>query len=258
MNTKTKRRIPIIVYITIAITILCVLLFVSWLWYIERYEGVATSPNTFGDFGKKQYFAIDPETILTTLEHGETDVFTPEVTTPENPIFENNFEWQQTDYLKIVDTLNRFVWNEALDDWSLYYMNFSTACHDDLKGLGFAEIAYFKTIPVDILQKDYTVRAFQIVPQYGYVVSSGGATFPQPLFDRWENVNLNKLRILAEDALKIAEENGGQAARLSVQNQCTIHMRLSGDAGWKVFIYANDTGSSIFRMEVDASTGKMK
>lgn len=137
-------------------------------------------------------------------------------------------------------------------------MHFKTACQDDIKGFGVAEIAYFKTVPYDALQKNYTVRAFQFSPQYGYVVSSGGAVFPQPLFDRWKSVNLGELGISAEDALKIAEENGDRTARLSVQDQCTISVRLSGNDNWRVFIYADDTGSSIFGVEVDEYTGKIE
>lgn len=258
MNTKAKQKNPIIVRVLVAIIVGCILLFSSWLFYLERYEGVATSPNTFSDFGAKRYFAIDPETILISLDHGKTDVFTSEIATPENPIFNKPIEWHQSDYLKIASNLNHFVWNETLEGWSLYYLDFNTACEDNLKGFGLAEIAYFKTVPHGVLQKDYEVRAFQIDPQYGYVISSGGANFPQPLFDKWESVNLNKPQIPAEDAFKIAEENGGRTARLSLRNQCTINVRLSGNTGWRVFIYANDTGSSIFRMEVDASTGKIK
>ena len=251
---KIKRRF--VAYLVAAITIACILFFISWLWYLERYEGGADSPNTFGDFGDKHYFAIDPETIVAYLDRGEADVFISEIATPENPILENTVEWLQADYLKIASALNQFVWNETLEEWSLYSMHFKTACPDDIKGFEVAEIAYFKTLPYAALQKNYTVRAFQISPQYGYVVSSGGAIFPQPLFDRWKSVDLGKLGISAEDALKIAEENGARAARLSVQNQCTIHVRLSGNDNWRVFIYADDTGSSIFRIEVDEQLAK--
>lgn len=256
MNIKIKQRF--VAYLVAAITIGCILLSISWLWYLERYEGVTDSPNTFSDFGDKHYFAIDPETILADLDRGEVDVFTSEVATPENPIFGKTIEWLQADYLKIASALNQFVWNETLENWSLYYMHFKTACHDDIKGFGVAEIAYFKTVPYGALQENYTVRAFQISPQSGYVVSSGGAIFPKPLFDKWKSVNLSKLGISAEDALKIAEENGAPAARLSVQDQCTISVRLFGNDNWKVFIYADDTGSSIFRMEVDEYTGKIE
>lgn len=257
MNIKTKQRIPIVTYLVAAIVVGCIL-FISWLLYLERYEGAATSPDTISDFGDKHFFAINPESILVALDRGEKDVFTPEIATPEAPIFKKTVEWHQADYLKIASALNQFVWNQNLEGWSLYYMDFNVACHDNPNGFELAEIAYFKTIPYDVVRKEYTVHAFQIAPQYGYVITSGGANFPQPLFEKWKSVNLNNLKVPAEDALKIADENGGRSARLSLQNQCTINMRLSGNAGWNVFIYANDTGSSIFRMEVDAYTGKTK
>ena len=258
MSTQTKRRISIFMRLVIAITVGCILLLGSWFWYLERYDGVTTSPNTFGDFGDKHYFAIDPERVLADLDHGETDVFTSEIATPENPIFNKTIEWHQSDYLKIAGNLNRFVWNETLEDWNLYYMNFKVTCHDNPTGFEFAEIAYFKTISQDLLQRSHVGRAFQIVPQDGYVVYSGEANFPQSPFDPWESLNLNKLRISAEDALKMADENGGRAARLSVQNECTICARLSGNIAWNIFISANDSGSTIFRIAVDPYTGKVE
>jgi hypothetical protein len=217
-----------------------------------------TSPNTFSNFGDKRYFAIDPERILVALTRGEKDIFTSEIATPENPIFNKTIEWHQSDYLKIADSLNDFVWNENLEDWNLYYMHFKTTCHDDPKGFEFAEIAYFRTTSHNLLERSHVGRAFQIVPQYGYVVYSEGANFPQLPFDKWESLNLKKLQISAEDALKAADENGGRTARLSVQNQCTIRMRLSGNTGWNIVISTNDTGSSIFRIAVDPYTGKVK
>jgi hypothetical protein len=217
-----------------------------------------TSPNTFGDFGDKHYFAIDPERILAAVEHGEKDVFTSEIATPENPIFNKTIEWHQSDYLKIAGSLNDFAWNETLEDWNLYYMHFNTACHDNPKGFEFAEIAYFGTTSHSLLERSHVGHAFQIVPQYGYVVYSGGAGFPQSPFDKWESLNLNELQISAEDALRAADENGGQTARLSVQNDCTISARISGNTAWNIVISANDSGSTIFRIAVDPYTGKVQ
>lgn len=216
------------------------------------------SPNTFGDFGDKHYFAIDPEIILAAVDHGEKNVFTSEIATPENPIFNKTIEWHQSDYLKIADSMNDFAWNESLEDWNLYYMHFKTTCHDNPKGFEFAEIAYFITTSHNLLESSHVGRAFQIVPQYGYVVYSEGTEFPQSPFDKWESLNSNKLQISAEDALKAADENGGRTARLAVQNQCTIRASLSGNTAWNIVISANDSGSTIFRIAVDPYTGKVQ
>ncbi len=140
----------------------------------------------------------------------------------------------------------------------MYYMNFITTCRDNPKGFDFGEIAYFKTVPRNDWLKDYTVRAMQITPRYGDVTSAGGAIYPQPLFDKWEYIDLKQVKITAEDALKIAEENGGKEARLSTQNKCTIQVKLSGDFGWRVFVYDDKTGSSFFSIEINRDTGKIK
>ena len=203
------------------------------------------------------YYAINHESILLDLDRGEIEVFTPISVTPDIPVFEGSVEWNQPNYIAIATTLYEFTGKEISDDWNLYYIRFITACYDNLNGFDFGEIAYFKSIRNDSLQKDYTVRAYQIIPQYGYIVMASGASFPQPLLDRWESANLQESNINAEDVLRIAEDYGSLAARTSVQNNCKIHTRLTGYSGWELRIYANETGHEIFAIGIDPTTGKI-
>ena len=86
---------------------------------------------------------------------------------------------------------------------------------------------------------------------------AGGANFAHPLIG-WKNIRLSQLQITAEDALTIAEENGGKETRQLVDNECRIHARLAGDHTWQILIYQNDTGSSLFRMVIDPSSGTIE
>ena len=95
-------------------------------------EGVQHYPSHLGL--ERGYYTIDPEAILTSLDRVETQVFTPEISSPENPIFEKYFSWRQSDYTKITAALHQFVWGEGLNDWKLYNMYFGTPCHDNLGG----------------------------------------------------------------------------------------------------------------------------
>jgi len=257
MNTLKKQKSSIVVLLIITTVVGCILLFASWLWYIERYEGVDLDPPVGVEaFREINYYKINPESILSSLDHVGENVFTPEATTPENPIFDQPFSWHQADYLKIASALHSVVWKESLKGWKLYYMHFSASCRDNPNGFEFGEFVYFKTIPYKGWLKDYEVRGLQVAPQYGDVASGGSEYYPGPLFGGWKSIDLDKIKITAEEALKIAEENGGQATRLSVQNNCTIQLRLSGYSGWQVRITENNTASELFSLETNPYTDK--
>ena len=218
-------------------------------------EGVQRYPSHLGF--ERGYFKIDPETILISLDNGDTRVFTPETTSPEDPIFEKYFSWQQSDYTKITAALHEFVWDESLNDWKLYYMHFNTPCHDNLSGFELGEYYYFKTIFHKNGKVGYAGRGLLVTPQYGDVEWGSGPNYPHPIIG-WKSVNLDQVKITAEDALRIAEENGGKVARLAVKDDCTIRIRLSGErVGWRVTISENSTGSTIFTIKIDPNTGRL-
>jgi len=214
-------------------------------------EGVQQYPSGIGH--ERGYYKIDPESILTSLSNGETKVFAPEIASPDDPIFEKYFSWQQSDYTKVTAALHEFVWGEGLNDWKLYSMYFSTPCHDNLSGFELGEYYYFKTIFYKNGRIGYAGRGFLVTPQYGDVEWGSGPNYPHPLLG-WKSVNINKVKITAEEALAVAEQNGGKDARLLVKNECNITAKLLGQSGWRIFIYKYDTGSSIFRIEIDPST----
>jgi hypothetical protein len=243
-------------WIVKVVAICLVILGIAIIYVFDPFiEGVQHYPSHLGlDRG---YYKINPEIILTSLDNGETKVFTPETTSPENPIFDKYFSWGQSDYTRIIAALHEFVWDESLNDWRLYNMYFGTPCHDKLSGFELGKYYYFKTIFHKSGQIGYAGRGYLVTPQYGDVEWGSGPNYPHPVIG-WKSVNINKVKITAEEALAIAEQNGGKEARLLVNNECNITTQLSGYSGWRIFIYRNDTGASIFRMEVDPSTGKAK
>jgi len=214
-------------------------------------------PVGISDFRDRSSYRIDSETILSSLDLGETDVFTATDTAPQSPLFDEPVLWRQSDFLKVARALNQSIREEPLSGWRLYSMNFSTACQDGLSGFTEGDLYYFKTVFRDNGKIRYTTQDFYITPQYGAVSWAGGSNFPHPLFG-WENTKLSRIQIAAEDALTIAEKNGGKETRSLVENKCRIHAGLSGDSNWQVFIYEDDTGASLFRMEIDPSTGEIE
>lgn len=205
-------------------------------------------------------FLIDPETIIELLENGETDVFTPNLqqVDGEKPtaLFTKPINWTQGEYLMIAETINQIVWKDTLDDWELYGMVFDLNCQDNPSGFEKGGMTYFKTILPDSGKKGYTVRDFFVDPKYTYVEWRGGANYPRPLFG-WKRIDLDNLRINAEDALRIAEENGGKNTRLRFNNNCRIKLTLEPEryAGW--FIKYRVDGLPKFEIMIDPYTGKI-
>ena len=214
-------------------------------------------PVGINDFRDRSFYEINPKTILASLDLGETDVFTPAASIPQTPLPETSVSWQQADFVKVARALNQSIWEEPLSNWRLYSMHFSTDCQDNPSGFTGADLYYFKTVFRDNGKIKYTTQNFFISTKYGAMRWAGGSKFPHPLFP-WENIRLSRVQITAEDALTIAEENGGRETRLLVENKCRIHVRLASDQAWQILIYQNDTDSSLFRMEIDPETGKIE
>jgi hypothetical protein len=205
-------------------------------------------------------FLIDPETILESLENGETDVFTPNLrqVDGEKPtvLFTKPINWTQGAYLMIAGTVNQLVWKDTLNGWKLYEMSFDLKCQDNPSGFEDGFMTYFKTIPPTSEIKGYTVRDFSIDPKYKYVEWRGGANYARPIFG-WKSIDLEKIRINAKDALVIAEENGGKNTRLRYKNDCLIQMFLVPEryAGW--MIWYSFEGIIKYKLMIDPFSGRI-
>lgn len=253
MKKNNKSAMPIA-----SVILLIVLSLLFGLNYVfDPFEDqVVRYPMYVTDFRDTGSYKINPETILEALHHGEINVFTPESATPEAPISDKPILWNQSDYQEIASALHQVVWKESLDGWSVYGMVFKTSCQENPSGFTYGDITYFKSIFMDgrIL---YSAREIEIAPLYSDVTWGGGTNYPHPILG-WKSVDLIKIKVNAEDALRIAEENGGKAARESVENQCRISIGLSGGSGWKV-AYAGNSSSPLYlyKIEIDPYTGQI-
>ena len=75
------------------------------------------------------------------------------------------------------------------------------------------------------------------------------------IIDRWYTVDLTSYKITADDALQVAEENGGKEARSRVKNDCRILIRTpnhENDDRWDVSYYFGVN----FEMLVDPYSGQ--
>lgn len=207
------------------------------------------------DTGKYQ---IDPQTILTSLENHETNVFVPAITTSDVSVDQDQILWWQSEYLTIADAVFDAQWTDQYDGWYLSFVFFEANCQDFSKGFYGATFNYYKENWRG-MELRYLGRQINISPRYHEIEWSGDAYYYPPLFYFEKNIDLNALPIGANHAIDIAEENGGSAVRLEANNQCSIWVTLDGNEkrGWEVS-YEGDNNMLIdFDIYINPYTGKI-
>ena len=250
MNTQSHSRT------IIAVVIFLIFLIASYIYVFEPGQYDGSLPVGISDFRDRSFYQIDPATILDSIDSGETEVFIPQESASQASA-QNTISWQQDDFINLARALNQVVLQEPLSGWRLYSMHFSTPCRDNLTGFAEADFYYFKTAFRENGKIRYTTQNISISPEYEQVTWARGGNFPHSLI-AWDYVRLRQIQVTAEDALAIAEENGGRETRQLVDNNCRIHVRLAGDSIWQVLIYQNDTGSSLLRMVIDPASGNIE
>jgi hypothetical protein len=224
--------------------------------YLHKEEDLRR-PSDIGSYSDMDYYNIDPATVLTSLESEDTDVFSPLLQNPNEieEVTDLSIRWTQADFLKIAGALGQFVWGDPMDfkDWSVYYISFEGSCNDPI-GFDYASITYFKTG-----RKTYTTRLIEIGPYYGWVRWGGGKTYPKPILQKWNNVDLLGAEITADDAVRIAREDARE--RFQVNNNCGVlisspqnddsknwHLKIfPGSLNYITYIVNFDTGSYTFQ-----------
>lgn len=250
MNTQSHSRT------IIAVVIFLIFLVAGYVYVFDpgHYDG--SLPVGISDFRDRSFYQIDPATILDSIDSGETEIFIPQPSASQASA-QNTISWQQDDFINLARALNQVVSQEPLSGWRLYSMHFSTPCRDNLTGFAEADFYYFKTAFRENGKIRYTTQNIFISPEYEQVTWARGGNFPHSLI-AWDYVRLRQIQITAEDALAIAEENGGRETRQLVDNNCRIHVSLAGDRIWQILIYQNDTGSSLLRMVIDPESGSIE
>jgi len=193
-------------------------------------EDYSRSPAYFSVYPDSGYYEINPETILANLDQGKTDVFVPFLGDPnqDRPYYDS-IAWTQLDYLKIANALSLETWHEPLnlESWQVIDMDLIGSCDDNAQGFHTFTITYYKSLGITNWERHYTTRLIEINSWQGLVRWGKDAVFSAPLLLGWEGVSLNQFKITADDALQIAETNGGSDVRLKVDNACRFVLRVN-------------------------------
>ena len=227
-----------------------------------RESWVRERPYGLYDMNKMGTFSMDPKTILSSLERGDSDVFVAGKTGTDmdevggyhyGPIlYTDTISWTQADHWTVAIALNEFVWKDTLNQWNLFYMKFSAPCEQDIDGLKGSEFRFFRA-KWNMGKLSYLWRGISLTPEYRDGIWAEDENHNPPLTG-WKKIDLERLTITAENALKLAEESGGREYRSEVQNQCIIFVSMMPNNwnGWWIHYWA---GASWFDVYVDPMTG---
>lgn len=246
----------------IVIFILSVLLVATWcglFMVVFNPDSIADpplyGPGSSSDSSYSGSYKIDVNTTLNSIDNGQSPIFWPETAQISNPNISSDLNWTQSEYLKVALALFEFEWKETYSsqDWTINSMIFERKCEEDPVGFESASFLFDQLI----FQKEfhYNTRAIEISLPESIVSWGSGSGYPRPLLGAIE-FNLDDIKITADDALKIAEENGGKAARQSIQNNCGISLNLDGN--WRVrYAGPPDRAKTLFDIHINPFTGKI-
>lgn len=210
--------------------------------------------------GDMTVYALDPKTILTSVDQGRIDVFEPAL---QNPVYDDmppiwspgSFSWNQEDHQKVANALHQFVWSESLNKWHPYSANFGILQCKDTNRIDRAALGFYQR------QGTWYYRVHNMTIDLGYAIVYAGNNDGYYV-GQWKDLDIDTAIVnTAEKALLIAEQNGGEKARVEVMDdaECQISIFLApfvlddADWGWRV-TYKHGT-SFIFGMLIDPYTG---
>lgn len=219
------------------------LLFGSSACYFE--ESKSSMPLPYEEF------SINPLNILNDISNDEGDIFVP----IENPISNNEYvliNWSQEDYLTIANSIHKFSWNEELSNWKINSMLFYLQCEEASHGSQSVYLTYFKLVKNDV--EEYRLVHNIVIQPQERRIGAWAEKYTQ-LTSNWEEYNITEFKITSDEALKIAEDNGGKLFREN-NNDCSISISLNrryhNDKDWIVSYDSN------FEFIIDTNTGNIK
>jgi len=165
----------------------------------------------------------------------------------------------ERDYYELaVEALNRHGWETTP---RLTVLNWSDPCSS--LGAPFDEMSFLfskKRLSIgkhadSLLPHKITADVFVDTSERKMSLSFQDQGMSLELLDR--KLDLRRMAVDLEKALEIAEENGGQAYRQNVGDQCDVYAFLNQYI-WEVAYRELSEYRDVFRVNIDARTGKYK
>jgi hypothetical protein len=206
----------------------------------------------------RQDYLINPTTLIDSLNNDDMSAFTPsaeelDLLPVEQQVTVN---WLQADYFYVANSLHERVFGESFQGWELNSMDFQLGCSQISNGFQNGRFTFFKVAKET--NPEVRMSSFiDIDPRGNFVFLKEEQYYPK-LVD-WEVIDVENLKVSADQALQIAESNGGEERRKSVGNACNISLILNPgrDGEWIVLYTETDELVSFFSVLIEPPTGKI-
>jgi hypothetical protein len=166
-------------------------------------------------------------------------------------------EWSMGDYLHVRDLFVIQLTPGESTDWKISKLFFKLNCDQTSSGFQMGNTESFRR-DTDGHFSYRTERHVTTFPQYERLMYTETQFEPDIL--KVDSIDISRLKVTADDALRIAERNGGSAARAEADNRCNIYVTMLGWRGhyWEVE-YAFGAGDrKNYTVNVDGETGEVK
>jgi hypothetical protein len=204
-------------------------------------------------------YRINSKTILEAINNGNTyNLFVLQTETDgwEDDKDYSLVRWSQEEFLRVFNTFKQTILHTANFEQSVDLMNFEIS---DCKNMEYGpQSAYISTYT--FLSGIFDWPPFRAA-SYSYSIDLPynklrwkGTIFNQYVLEKYSILDLKTIKIPAEEALRIAEINGGKEARLAIENQCSIEININANlnnGNWIVTYYSNDHTVRLFSIEIN-------
>jgi hypothetical protein len=203
-------------------------------------------------------YAIDSSSALETINNNDSLVFQkldPELLLFEFPEVSPPVTWTQSDYFTIANEFLRYIGDEPINkDTAVRTLSFRLTCEDVQFGLQDLRMRLYREGLVD-QERSHIEIGLYVLPQKRLVSWNKSEYVPD--LRSQPTIKLGDIKIPAEQALQIAEDNGGRQARESVNNMCDIEIGIAGGVlgnDWGIG-YRGDKSKGLFGITIDEKTG---
>lgn len=202
-------------------------------------------------------YLFNPQEVLS---DEKSDLFVP-IPFPEkfSEFTDIPVAWKQEEYFRVANLFMKTVLYEQIEDWRLNAVTTRMNCTDFasgqivMRGISielFREIASTKhkirqDLHLSISPSDEMIRIYR--REY----------YPYEILDY---IEWSKFRVSADQAIMIAEKNGGTVVRVALNNNCTVSAHLTAGIqknDWWIY-YEPINEPSVFEIAVDEQTGKRR
>lgn len=206
----------------------------------------------------ERWYQIDSTTLLSAISRSESDIFTPDATEAIDDLPDSKpMQVNQADFLNIAEALNEVELHDSIYNWQASRLLFSLNCADIAFGPQQGEIDLFKESEYIRNQASRLIeRKVFVLPRKGQVGWTEHEVYP--VSGHQPTIELAKIKVPVEEALRIAEAHGGQAVRETAKDKCSIHLTMSAsrwDNDWWITYASSSSGSNLFQIYIDEETG---